>query len=85
MSAMMELDLGTLRFPPRGRAVHFVRDYEAGRSAEGDYAVTFCGRWAHESHVEVVKFSGVRPNEWCLPCYWNRHKAIAREFGVVPA
>ena len=82
LTAMQEIDLETLRFPPRGRATHFVRDYEAGKSAEGDYAVTFCGRWAHESHVIRQKYSAVQPFEWCAPCYLSRRKAIDREFGV---
>jgi len=77
---MLELDLETLRFSARGRSVHFVKDYEAGRVAEGNYAITYCGRWAHESHVIRQQFSAVHPARWCLPCYWNRRKAIAREF-----
>jgi hypothetical protein len=79
--AMVELDLDTLRFS-RGTSVHFVRDYEDGLMAEGSYAITYCGRWSGESHVVRQKFSAVRAASWCLPCYWNRHKAIDRKYGV---
>ena len=71
MSAMMELDLETLRFRPRGRSVHFVI-----AERMGGHAVTFCGRSAPETNIDLLKYSAVRVNEWCQPCYENRRKAI---------
>jgi hypothetical protein len=79
MSAMMELDLETLRFP-RGRSVHFVKGRSGGDAPR--FAYTFCGRSAHESHVVSQKYSQVDANRWCMSCYDNRRTAIVREVGA---
>lgn len=75
---MQELDLETLRFRPRGRSVHFVKLHESVCPGDAGVVQTYCGRRDLEDRVVRQKFSSVHANDWCLPCYWNRHKAINR-------
>jgi len=76
---MTERELETVRFVRHG-STHFVRSVNEPWSGRGGKARTYCGRETDANNIEPRKFSAVR--DWCLPCYWNRHKAIDREFGV---
>lgn len=77
---MREIELETLRFRKHG-STHFVARVDEQWTGSEGFAYTFCGRSAGTERIEPRKFSTVR--DWCLPCYWNRHKALDRKFGVV--
>ena len=64
MADVMLFDTGTY---------HVVKDCEEGRSAEGWYAIAYCGRWASESWVtRDARVDLLFPI--CTPC----HKAHMR-------